>query len=195
VEIDTKLLIVDCFDSFTYNLYHILEDLNGGNCEVMRYDRFDPNECREYSHIVLSPGPGLPADYPQINNFLKHSEHQNILGVCLGLQCMVNYYGGKLEQLEKVKHGVSTSLVIEEETPLFKGIKSPLKIGHYHSWVAEVSSFPLDHFKVTSKSSDGEIMSLQHLQKPWAAVQFHPESVLTDNGPQMLENWLNFKWF
>ena len=185
-----KLLIVDCFDSFTYNLHHYLEELIGSECAVIRYDDFNPEDSLKYSHVVLSPGPGLPEQYPLIQDFLNNAKATKVLGVCLGLQCMVEHEDGMLKQLKKVKHGVSSFLKVEGKPDLFKNLIGPIEIGHYHSWVADENSFPSSKFEITSRNTDGNIMSIAHVEYPWTAVQFHPESIMTPFGKTILKNWL-----
>jgi len=187
-----KILIVDCFDSFSYNLFHYLEKLNYGNCKVVRYDAFIPEDTSVYSHVVLSPGPGLPNDYPLIQKYLKiKNKKQSVLGVCLGLQSIAVFYKGELERLNNVRHGLSGKLQLKDESPLFKGLSSGFKIGHYHSWVVSEVNFPEKELKVTSRTSDGLIMSVEHRTLPLYALQFHPESILTENGRLLLKNWID----
>ena len=186
-----RILLVDCFDSFTYNLFHYLDELNNGGCVVVRYDKFLPEDALSFSHVVLSPGPGLPGDYPLIKDYLniKHPD-QVLLGVCLGHQYLAGYYGGALDQLNNVRHGVSSEVFEEEESLVFKGINWPIEVGHYHSWVVSSEGFPLETLKITSKTKDGIIMSFEHKKLPLFGLQFHPESVMTPQGKRMLKNWL-----
>ena len=186
-----RILIIDCFDSFTYNIFHYLDELNSGNCDVVRYDKLNPEVLSDYSHVVISPGPGLPDEYPKIQAVLKRIEpNKAVLGVCLGLQCIVKHLGGELEQLESVQHGLKSMLIFDTKSLLFRGLKSPLKIGHYHSWVASEKGFPNDVLDITSRNEAGLIMSVEHRTRPIFAVQFHPESVMTEDGKLMLKNWL-----
>ncbi len=187
-----KILIVDCFDSFTYNIFHYLEHLNGGNCQVIRYDVFDPDNVAEFTHVVLSPGPGLPLDYPLIQDYLKVKKpYQSVLGVCLGLQAIAVFFKANRSQLNVVQHGLAGKLTFKESSPLFNGLSSGFEIGQYHSWVVSESNFPVRDLKITSTTSKGLIMSIEHRSLPLYAVQFHPESVLTENGRQILKNWLD----
>ncbi|HAW51871.1 MAG TPA: aminodeoxychorismate/anthranilate synthase component II [Flavobacteriales bacterium] len=186
-----RILIIDCFDSFTYNIFHYLDELNSGHCDVVRYDKLDVRTLSEYTHLVISPGPGLPDEYPNIKTALSALDPgMPVLGVCLGLQCIVQFYGGTLERLDSVKHGVESQLHFQSESVLFQGIKEPMKIGHYHSWIASDRNFPDDVLRVTSRNDEGFIMSLQHRSLPLFAVQFHPESVMTENGKRLIKNWL-----
>ena len=139
----SKILIVDCFDSFTYNLFHYLDELNEGSCRVIRYDSFQPEDAAEYDRVVLSPGPGLPKDYPGIFRFLElRRPSQPLLGVCLGHQCIGVHYGGRLRQLDKVLHGVESVLKIDSSSALFRSIENNCTIGHYHSWVIDEDAIP-----------------------------------------------------
>ena len=186
-----RILIIDCFDSFTYTIFHYLDELNSGNCDVVRYDKLDLTELPNYSHLVISPGPGLPDEYPDIQRVLKRLDSgTSVLGVCLGLQCIVTYFGGSLERLETVKHGIESRLVINADSILFRDLKSPMKIGHYHSWAASEKDFPETALSITSRNDDGLIMSVEHNSFPIYAVQFHPESVMTESGKILLRNWL-----
>ena len=186
-----RILILDCFDSFTYNIFHYLDELNSGNCDVVRYDRLDLNVLSDYSHYVISPGPGLPDEYPLIQTLLKKIDPgKPVLGVCLGLQSIVMFFGGSVERLGKVQHGVETTLNFNTNSLLFKGLSSPIKIGHYHSWVASEKNFPIRELEITSRNEAGYIMSVEHRLRPVFALQFHPESVMTEHGKMMLKNWL-----
>lgn len=187
-----NILIVDCFDSFTYNLFHYLDKLHPGACSVVRYDKFDPEKTSSYTHVVLSPGPGLPEDYPLIGRFLeKKDPTQSVLGICLGHQCIGVHFKGRLERLNNVKHGISGRISQTTESALFMGVGNPCIVGHYHSWVVSDSDFPETALQITSRSADGYIMSLQHKSMPIYGLQFHPESVMTDCGMSLLKNWLS----
>jgi anthranilate synthase/aminodeoxychorismate synthase-like glutamine amidotransferase len=190
VGIMVNILIVDCFDSFTYNLYHYLDSLHPDACSVVRYDKFDPLLASSYSHVVLSPGPGLPQDYPLINRLLEIKDpRQSVLGICLGHQCIGTHYKGKLERLKKVKHGLSGPINLTKKSLLFKGVKNKSLVGHYHSWVVSDDDFPARVLRVTSRSVDGYIMSMEHKTLPIYGLQFHPESIMTDCGMTLLKNW------
>lgn len=185
------ILIVDCFDSFTYNIYHYLEELTDKKIVVLRYDEFVPEETTGYSHLVLSPGPGLPGDYPKIFHYLKiKPKDQSLLGICLGHQCIGQFFGAELIKLTDVKHGVYSKFKVIESTGLFLGIEGEISAGHYHSWALNPSGFPEDELKITAQTSDNVILSIEHLSLPLYGIQFHPESVMTDYGKKMIENWL-----
>lgn len=184
-----KILVIDNYDSFVYNLVHYLEDLN---CQVTvkRNDELYLEEAEEYDKILLSPGPGIPDEAGLLKEIIKTYGHSKpMLGVCLGQQAIAEVFGGKLINLNKVYHGVATSIeVIEEDSVLFKDLPKKLDVGRYHSWVVE--QLP-DALIPTSYDENGQIMSIKHRDFPVFAVQFHPESVLTPLGKKILENWVN----
>jgi anthranilate synthase component 2 len=184
-----KILVIDNYDSFVYNLVHYLEDLN---CQVTvkRNDELYLEEVEQYDKILLSPGPGIPNEAGLLKEIIKTYGHSKpMLGVCLGQQAIAEVFGGKLINLNKVYHGVATSIeVIEENSVLFKDLPKKLDVGRYHSWVVE--QLP-DALIPTSYDENGQIMSIKHRDFPVFAVQFHPESVLTPLGKKILENWVN----
>jgi anthranilate synthase component 2 len=184
-----KILVIDNYDSFTYNLVHYLEDLD---CEVTVYrnDEFDINEIAVFDKILLSPGPGIPDEAGLLKEVIrKYGPTKSILGVCLGQQAIGEVYGGTLSNLDKVYHGVS-SMVKTSVTDelLFEGLGSEFEVGRYHSWVVD-ETLP-DALEATSFDENGQVMSLRHKTFNVRGVQFHPESVLTPNGKKILENWV-----
>ncbi|MCV2483675.1 aminodeoxychorismate/anthranilate synthase component II [Flavobacterium sp. SH_e] len=184
-----KILVIDNYDSFTYNLVHYLEDLN---CEVTVYrnDEFDIDEIASFEKILLSPGPGIPDEAGLLKAVIeKYSPTKSILGVCLGQQAIGEVFGGTLSNLDKVYHGVATNVktVVDDEI-LFEGLGNEFEVGRYHSWVVD-SNLPED-LEATSVDENGQIMSLRHKSYDVRGVQFHPESVLTPNGKKILENWI-----
>jgi anthranilate synthase component 2 len=183
------MLLLDNYDSFTYNLFHYFEG-EGEHVVVKRNDEISVEEALTFDRIVLSPGPGLPKDAGIMPELLKRiPDTTKVLGVCLGLQAIVECYGGKLSNLEKVIHGQSSLVhVTDVHDFLFEGIVSPFQVGHYHSWVASEIG---EDLAVTSRNENGLIMSIRHKFKPIHAVQFHPESVLTPEGRKMIRNWNN----
>ena len=183
------MLLLDNYDSFTYNLFHYLEG-EGEDVVVRRNDEISIEEAMQFDKIVLSPGPGLPKDAGIMPELLKRlPDATKVLGVCLGLQAIVECYGGSLTNLETVIHGQSSlANCIDETDVLFKNIRSPFQIGHYHSWIANELGADLI---VTSRNESGLIMSIRHKFKPIHAVQFHPESILTPEGRKMIHNWVN----
>lgn len=184
-----KILVIDNYDSFTYNLVHYLEDLN---CEVTVYrnDEFEIDEIASFEKILLSPGPGIPDEAGLLKAVIeKYSPTKSILGVCLGQQAIGEVFGGTLSNLDKVYHGVATNVktVVSDEI-LFEGLGNEFEVGRYHSWVVD-SNLP-DDLEATSVDENGQIMSLRHKNYDVRGVQFHPESVLTPNGKRILENWI-----
>jgi anthranilate synthase component 2 len=182
------MLLLDNYDSFTYNLFHYLEG-EGEDVVVRRNDEISIEEALQFDKIVLSPGPGLPKDAGIMPELLKRlPDTTKVLGVCLGLQAIVECYGGSLINLETVIHGQSSLAHCEDDLDiLFEDIKSPFQIGHYHSWVASELG---EDLIVTSRNENGLIMSIRHKFKPIHAVQFHPESILTPEGKKMIHNWV-----
>ena len=186
----TKILVIDNYDSFVYNLVHYLEELD---CEVTvkRNDQFFLEEVEPYDKILLSPGPGVPDDAGLMKKTIEHyASYKPILGVCLGHQAIAEVFGGKLENLDQVFHGVATKAsIISENEPLFKGLEKEIEIGRYHSWVVSRENFP-EVLEITSIDENGQIMSFRHKEFDVCAVQFHPESVLTPKGKQIISNWV-----
>ncbi len=186
-----KIVLIDNYDSFTYNLVHYLEDLE---CEVIvfRNDEFELEELKIFDKIVLSPGPGIPNDAGLLKSVIAHyAPTKSILGVCLGQQAIGEVFGGSIINLDKVYHGVATNItVIVDDENLFKGLGNKLEVGRYHSWVTNTLDFP-EVLEITSQDENGQIMSLRHKKFDVKGVQFHPESVLTPNGKIILENWVN----
>lgn len=186
-----KILVIDNYDSFTYNLVHYLDDLNG-DVTVVRNDEFDLEEVKNYDKILLSPGPGLPNEAGLLKQLIQmYAPTKSILGVCLGLQAIGEVFGGQLRNLEKVYHGVATKAQIQvNDENLFDGLPNEIEVGRYHSWVVDPNHFP-DSLQITATDANGEIMALRHKTFDVKGVQFHPESVLTPDGKKILENWLS----
>jgi anthranilate synthase component II len=184
-----KILVIDNYDSFTYNLVHYLKDLD---CDVTVYrnDEFDIEEVANFDKILLSPGPGVPDEAGLLKPVIaQYGATKSIFGVCLGQQAIGEVYGGTLSNLDKVYHGVSSVVktVVDDEI-LFKGLEKEFEVGRYHSWVVDVT-LP-EVLEATSVDENGQIMSLRHKTFDVRGVQFHPESVLTPFGKKMLENWV-----
>ena len=186
-----NILVIDNYDSFTYNLVHYLEDLN---CKVtvLRNDEFDLYEVEKYDKILLSPGPGLPSEAGLLKAVIqKYASTKSILGVCLGQQAIGEVFGGSLKNLEKVYHGVASNIQITVDNELlYNNLEKNIEVGRYHSWVISKENFPVD-LEITSVDENGEIMSIRHRVYDVKGVQFHPESVLTPQGKKILENWVN----
>ncbi|SDS04441.1 anthranilate synthase component 2 [Winogradskyella sediminis] len=185
-----KILVIDNYDSFTYNLVHYLEDLN---CEVTvkRNDKLTLEEADAFDKIVLSPGPGIPDEAGLLKQIIKtYAPTKSILGVCLGQQAIGEVFGGSLENLDHVFHGVATQVSVSvDDEPLFNGLNKTFEVGRYHSWVVN-TNLP-DCLEATSFDDNGQIMSLRHKVYDVKGVQYHPESVLTPDGKQILKNWVN----
>lgn len=186
-----KILILDNYDSFTYNLVHYVEANPNFEVDVFRNDEITLNEAGKYNTIILSPGPGLPKDAGILKALIeKYASTKKILGVCLGMQAIGEVYGGTLINLEDVFHGVTTPIkVLDNNDLLFKNLPSSFNIGRYHSWVIANDRFP-DELKITSVEENGQIMSLKHKEFNVYGVQFHPESILTEHGKEMINNFL-----
>lgn len=184
-----KVIVIDNYDSFVYNLVHYLEEFD---CEVTvrRNDVLNLDEISAYDKILLSPGPGLPAEAGLLKEIIhQYYKSKSILGICLGQQAIAEFFGASLFNLNQVFHGVASKISIAvEDEPLFKNLENRIEVGRYHSWT--VKNIP-DCLQATSFDENGEIMSLRHRFYDLKAVQFHPESVLTPNGKQMIYNWVN----
>ncbi len=184
-----EVLVIDNYDSFTYNLVHYLEEL-GCRVVVRRNDRLDLEDVAPFENIVLSPGPGIPEEAGLLKPIIRrYGPEKRIFGVCLGHQAIAEVFGGRLVNLEQVYHGVATTVKVLAEDILFRGLPDTLEVGRYHSWVVH-PDLP-DCLEATSVDAEGEVMSLRHREFDVRAVQFHPESVLTPEGKKMLSNWLN----
>ncbi len=186
-----KILVIDNYDSFVYNLVHYLEELD---CEVTvkRNDQFELEEAGKYDKILLSPGPGIPDEAGLLKAVIKqYAGKVPMLGVCLGQQAIGEVFGGSIINLKEVFHGVATrTTIVVEDEPLFNGLDTQIEVGRYHSWVVDRDTFP-NELEITSEDENGQIMSLRHREYDIRAVQFHPESVLTPQGKTMIKNWIN----
>ena len=184
-----KIVIIDNYDSFTYNLSHLVKEL-GAEVTVVRNDQFRLEELEQYSKIILSPGPGIPSEAGLLLDVIRtYAGKKPILGVCLGHQAIGEVFGAKLENLSDVFHGVATPCHIVADDPIFSGIPRDITIGRYHSWVVSREDLP-DCLEVTAESDEGQIMALRHRELNVRGIQFHPESVLTPDGRKMLQNWM-----
>ncbi len=184
-----RILLLDNYDSFTWNLHHLLEPL--AEVDVVRNDAITVDEAARFDRIVLSPGPGLPSEAGIMPSIVRDlmATHP-ILGVCLGMQAIVEACGGTLLNQEMVRHGVTVPCFPEVPIdPLFAGIEAPFDVGLYHSWAADPSTLPPE-LQVTAYSTEGVIMALRHSRYNTCAVQFHPESVMTPAGEQLIRNWI-----
>lgn len=187
-----KILVIDNYDSFTYNLVHYLED---SNCEVTVYrnDEFELEEVEKFDKILLSPGPGIPDEAGLLKKVIeKYAPTKSILGICLGQQAIGEVFGGQLTNLEKVYHGVATKVTLTHpDEVLFRDLPQEFEVGRYHSWVVANENFP-ESLEITSVDDNGQVMSLKHKTYDVRGVQYHPESVLTPNGKQILKNWVSW---
>ena len=184
-----KVVIIDNYDSFTYNLSHLVKEL-GAEVTVLRNDQFRLEELEQFSKIILSPGPGVPSEAGLLLDVIRtYAGRKPILGVCLGHQAIGEVFGAKLENLSDVFHGVATPCHIVAADPIFSSIPCDITVGRYHSWVVAREGFP-DCLEVTAVSDEGQIMALRHRELNVRGIQFHPESVLTPDGKKMFQNWL-----
>lgn len=185
-----RILVLDNYDSFTYNLVYIVRQLGyGAQMDVFRNDKISLNEVDQYDKILLSPGPGVPSEAGIMPELLKkYSSTKSILGVCLGHQAIGEAFGGSLINLSEVLHGVASEVTVEDDL-LFNGVPKTFKIGRYHSWVIDESTLSPD-LEVIGRTPDHQIMAVRHKQFDVRGVQFHPESILTENGVKIMQNWL-----
>ena len=190
-----KILVFDNYDSFTYNLVHLVEKITHEKVDVHRNDQIPREKVKEYDKIILSPGPGIPEEAGLLLPLIKeYASSKSILGVCLGHQAIGQAFGGKLINLSSVFHGVATPVKVKSEKSkvksfLFEGLPEVLEVGRYHSWVVSKENFP-DDLEITAEDETGMIMGLQHKTYDVQGVQFHPESVLTPMGEAIMRNWL-----
>ncbi|MCX2745730.1 aminodeoxychorismate/anthranilate synthase component II [Mangrovivirga sp. M17] len=188
-----KILVLDNYDSFTYNLVHILRDLGyDNNTDVFRNDKIALEEVRNYDKILISPGPGLPYEAGILPELLKeYGSSKSIFGVCLGCQAIAEAYGGKLYNLDTVIHGVAMDTYLKDRNePIFKDLPDRFVTTRYHSWAVKPDSLENTPIKITATDISGVIMALSHESHDVRGVQFHPESVMTPEGSKMLQNWL-----
>ena len=187
-----RLLILDNYDSFTYNLFHYCETFQGIYVEVKRNDEVETAYAADFDSILFSPGPGLPAHAGIMPEMLtRWHESRKMLGVCLGMQALGEFFGARLLNSDFPMHGrVSTCRLTEVNSPLFDDIPDAFSVGRYHSWSVDAQSLPLD-LQALAFAEDGSLQAMQHSHLPLYGVQFHPESVMTPHGKQILFNWLN----
>ena len=187
-----KVLLFDNYDSFTYNLLHILKEV-GADVEVHRNDKIALDEVERFDKILLSPGPGIPEEAGILLPLIRrYAPAKSILGVCLGEQAIGEAFGATLINLTDVHHGVCSDIRVKVPDPLFAGLEPVFRAGRYHSWVVDRHGFPDDTLKVTAVDADGAIMALAHRRYDVRGVQFHPESILTPEGGRMIANWLRY---
>lgn len=189
----TKILLFDNYDSFTYNLVHAIKSLGYQNVDVYRNDKIKLSQVNQYDKIILSPGPGLPSEGGLMMQLLKeYAKTKSIMGVCLGHQAIAELFGAKLVNIPNVFHGVQTAIKIMGNDYLFKGLSKEILAGRYHSWIVSKEDFP-NELEITAEDEAGDIMALKHKQLDLHGVQFHPESILTPEGVQIIQNFLQSK--
>ena len=186
-----RILIIDNYDSFVYNIVHYL-NLLGCETTVVRNDQFELDLITTFDRVVLSPGPGIPEEAGKLLEAIAFIKRLNnpipTLGVCLGHQAIAESFGAQLTNLDRVYHGLSSAITIDTDSLLYRGLETPLVVGRYHSWVvSDLENLPLE---VTARDENGTIMSFQHNNLPFTGVQYHPESVLTPKGLELIKNWL-----
>ncbi len=190
IRLKMKVVIIDNYDSFTYNLAHLVKEL-GAECTVWRNDQFSLDQLESFDKIILSPGPGIPSEAGLLLKVITtYAGAKPMLGVCLGHQAIAEAFGGKLTNLKEVYHGVATPCSLLGNDPIFEGLPEKIEVGRYHSWVVDHHDFP-DCLEITAESDDGNIMGLKHRSYDIHGIQFHPESVLTPKGKIIVSNWLN----
>lgn len=188
-----KVLVFDNYDSFTYNLVHALKKLGVTDLEVHRNDQIALDDIERFDKIVLSPGPGVPSESGILLELIRrYAPTKSILGVCLGQQAIAEAFGGSLVNLPEVFHGISSTIKIVQPDLLFEGLPAEIEVGRYHSWVVDPTNLPAE-LAVTAVDATGMIMALAHKEYDVRGVQFHPESVLTPLGEEMLKNWTEKK--
>lgn len=186
-----RILVIDNYDSFTYNLVHYIHNLTDNQVDIYRNDEITLEDAGKYDKILLSPGPGIPSEAGICLNLIeRYAPSKSIMGVCLGHQAIGEAFGGKLINLSRVYHGIATPIrLLAQNDPLHSGIPEKLNVGRYHSWVVSKEGLP-DCFTITSEDEEGMIMGISHKKYDVRGVQYHPESVLTEHGMKMMENWL-----
>ncbi len=186
-----SVIIIDNYDSFTYNLVHLIRELGVVDMEVVRNDKVTFEQVERFDAILLSPGPGIPSEAGLLKDIITHfAPTKSILGVCLGEQAIGECFGATLVNLSDVHHGVDSTISITKDDVLFSGLGSRVVVGRYHSWIVSPEAFP-EVLEITAVSDEGEVMALRHREYDVRGIQFHPESILTPQGKEMIANWLN----
>lgn len=191
-----RIVIIDNYDSFTYNLVHLVQEITGTKVDVLRNDELQLKDLEKYDRIILSPGPGIPHEAGLLMEIIAaFAGKKSMLGVCLGHQAIAEHFGASLINMRRVLHGVSSNLRLTIPVDsFFQGLDNPIAVGHYHSWVVSTENFP-DCLILTSHDEQGHIMSFRHRDYDIFGVQFHPESILTPQGKHMMKNWLENNQF
>lgn len=186
-----KLLVIDNYDSFVYNLIHMIYNIGAIDITIVKNDKFQLEEVNLFDKILLSPGPGLPKNAGLMQDVIQQfGPSKPMLGVCLGHQAIAETYGCSLKNLSEPLHGIASTISIEKDDYLFKNTPRHFHIGHYHSWVVDKDTIT-DKVKILAKDEKGNIMSIAHTDYDIRSVQFHPESILSENGKQIISNWIN----
>jgi len=186
-----KILVLDNYDSFVYNLVHYIKQLGFEDVDVFRNDKISLEDVAKYDKILLSPGPGIPEEAGIMLDLIKkYASSKSILGVCLGHQAIAESFGGELENMSEVLHGVGNTMKIVAEDVIYTGLPSSFEVGRYHSWQVKKGSLG-DAFKLTAIDEHDNVMSIRHETYDVVGVQYHPESILTENGLAIVRNWLN----
>lgn len=192
-----RILVFDNYDSFTYNLVHLVQQITHGQVVVYRNDQVPLEKLKQFDKIILSPGPGIPSEAGDLLPLIReYASSKSILGVCLGHQAIGESFGGKLVNLEKVYHGIATEIQLGNyqkkgsRGDLFRELPDKIMVGRYHSWIVSEEGFP-EELEITARDENGYIMALRHKKFDIQGVQFHPESVLTPDGKKIISNWLN----
>lgn len=184
-----RILIIDNYDSFTYNLVHLVHEY-GLPITVWRNDQFDLEEVENFDKIILSPGPGIPKEAGLLMQVIeKYGPSKSILGICLGMQAIGEVYGGQLYNLSKPVHGLATPIKLLSKVDLFKTLEDEIVVGRYHSWAMAKDNFP-DSLEIIAEDMEGVIMAVRHKEFNVTGVQFHPESIMTEKGLKMISNWI-----
>jgi anthranilate synthase component II len=185
-----SILLIDNYDSFTYNLKHYLEKITDIPVTVVRNDEISVEEVNNYQTLIISPGPGLPDNAGITKAVIStYATSKKILGVCLGHQAIGEVFGAKMYNLDQVQHGVASEISIDNSCPLFEGMPLKIEVGRYHSWVVDEKNLP-EELRITATDKDGKIMAMQHINLPIFGVQFHPESIMTPHGLAMIRNFI-----
>ncbi|MEM6263830.1 MAG: aminodeoxychorismate/anthranilate synthase component II [Bacteroidota bacterium] len=189
-----KILVFDNYDSFTYNLVHIITELGfGGGMEIHRNDKLPLEEVERFDKILLSPGPGIPSEAGELLPLIKkYAASKSILGICLGHQAIAEAFGGNLFNLDEVLHGMGTPIYVKDHYGLLADMPAQFLGARYHSWAVEKTTLP-NEFIITAEDNAGQIMGLRHREFDVQGLQFHPESIITSDGKKMIANWLEIE--
>ena len=185
-----KILVLDNYDSFTYNLVHYIRELGYTNMDVFRNDKISVEDVNKYDKILLSPGPGIPDESGILKDLIKtYGATKSIMGVCLGHQAIGEVYGAELENRENVLHGIANKMIVTKEDVIYKGLPTEFEVGRYHSWQINKEKLGSE-LELTAVDDQGCVMSVRHKKHDVCGVQFHPESILTEHGKELMKNWL-----